>query len=222
MILAALLLAQTPAAPIRHLVYSYTYGGTRSVTTHSNGFDQAGSGVADYGDRDDATGTIVIDVLQVARDKGMLVSVSESADEPAHAAVAARCVVYPTSIACDRQANVNPEEVSVIRLLADGFVDPSVIDANNHWHVDDGGPGSSGSDYTVLSNDNNALTISERRSFGTGAQAATVTGTIDYNLAREVPTSLNETLVDHPLYQGSYVDETVTFIAKLQSDSMAH
>lgn len=222
MILAVLLVAQT-AAPLRHLVFDFTYAATRSVTTHSSGFDQSGSGVSDAHAYDDAKGTIVVDVLRVGADKGLVLSVSEQADNADHQALPVQCLVYPISVSCQTGRKVTPEEASLVRLLADGFVDPARIDANNHWKIDDGGPGSAGSDYTVLSNDNNALKIDERRAVGTGVNATTVTGTIGYNLDREVVTSLNETLIDHPITgNGSYVNDIVTFNATLQFDSMAH
>jgi len=223
MILAGLLLAQTSAPSLRHLVFDFTYAATRSVTSHSSGFDQSGSGVSDRHAYDDAKGTIVVDVLRVGADKGLVLAVSEHADNADHEAPPVRCLVYPAGVSCQTGEKVTPEEASLVRLLADGFVDPARIDADNHWKIDDGGAGAAGSDYTVLANDHNALKIDERRAVGSGVNATTVTGTIGYNLDREVVTSLNETLVDHPISpSGSYMSDIVTFNATLQSDSMAH
>jgi hypothetical protein len=223
MILAALLIAQASPPPLRHLVFAFTFADSRMVTAHSNGFDAAGSGVADYHQDDDAKGSIVVDVLHVLPDKALAVAVSEHADSPGHESPAAECLIYPTRTACDMRSKLTVEEVSLIRLLGDGFVDPTRIDANNHWNVADGGPGSSGTDYTVLSNDNNRLKIGEHRSLGNGMKASVATGTIGYDLNREVVTSLSETIVGHPASpSGAYLDDTLTINATLQSDSMAH
>jgi hypothetical protein len=228
--------AQTPAsAPkvVRHLVYGFTYGDVRNISVHNSGFNGSGtggagsgSGVDSYTDRAQARGDIDVDVLGEQADKGLVMLVSEQADNVERNAKPVECVVYGLgNVTCDPHGVLNPEEYSVIRLLGVGFVNPAIIDDKNHWHLaNDGAKMSMTSDYTILKNDNGVLDIDENRRIAyhvSGGTNASVNSSIGYDLNRDVMLSLNEVTVDHPLSSGQEVDNTVTVTAKLQTDSMA-
>jgi len=230
-VLAGSVLAQASPGPLRRLVYTFTYGATRSLTTHNSGFNDAlggstGNGIDSYTDRAGDTGTIAVDVLREQPDKGLVLSVSELGNNPARNAKPATCVVYGNStVICDPNATVNPEEYTVIGLLGANFVDPSLLDAQHHWKFSSAGPEyEATSDYTITRNDGGMLQISETRKVtyqGQRSGSADVSAKIGYDLAHQVLTSIEEVTTDHPRMTGNDIDNRVTVTAKLLSDSMA-
>jgi hypothetical protein len=224
--------AQTNPAPMRHLVYSFTYGATSSVAMHDSGFNDAagasaGNGREGYTDRSGDTGTITVDVMREEQDTGLVLIVSESGSNAARSAKPAECVTYSTGTPiCDPNATVNPEEYAVVRLLGTHFVNPSVLDSKSHWQITSQGPQfSTTSDYTIVKNAGGVMQIDESRKVsyqGSRTGSANVTNMIGYDFNRQVPTSIQEITTDHGAHPGSSdVDTTVTVDATLITDSMA-
>jgi hypothetical protein len=233
-LLTATSYAGTAAAPQRKLVFAFTYGATQSVQVHNSGFDgtgnatgAAGSGVDSYSNHASATGTIDVSVTGEQPDKGLVLSVSEDADNAQRNAKPATCVVYGNgSVICDPNATVNPEEYSIIRFLGVNFVDPSLLDAKGHWQIANNGPDfSATNDYALGKTDGSVMSITEDRKVSyTGARSgiAAINTSITYDYARKVPLAIDEQTSSHPAGGGGHdVDMTVTVTAKLQNDSMA-
>ncbi|MGA7569756.1 MAG: hypothetical protein WBG27_08860 [Candidatus Aquilonibacter sp.] len=224
--------AQTSPAPMRHLVYSFTYGSTSSVTTRDSGFNDAngasaGNGRESYTDRSGDNGTITVDVMREEQDTGLVLTVSESGSNTARDAKPAECVAYSTGTPiCDPNAVINPEEYTVIRLLGAHFVNPSVLDAKSHWQISTrGSQFNTISDYTIVKNTGGLMQIDESTKLtyqGSRTGSSSVTNTIGYDFNRQVPTSIAEITTDHGAHPGSNdADTTVTVDATLITDSMA-
>lgn len=143
-----------------------------------------------------SAGTIEVDVLREQTDRGLVVSIREQGN----GAPPATCVVYPnTSLTCDSQQNVNPEEYALLRFLGRGFVDPSQMDAQHRWHVAQNGGGlDSIADYQIVGNTEGTLTIAESQTIGSkGMTTATIRSTIGYDFNRSLPTSIDERVVQN-------------------------
>ena len=127
MILAAALAAAmvADAPPLRHLVYSFTYG-SRQHGAVSN--DPGTSGASSYTGKLDDRGTMTVDVLREAPDRGLVLVVSEQG-EGARRSAAATCAVYGnTTVICDKSKPMNSEEFTLLRFLGVNFFDPTLLD----------------------------------------------------------------------------------------------
>ncbi|MBV8284261.1 MAG: hypothetical protein JO175_06395 [Candidatus Eremiobacteraeota bacterium] len=229
-------LAAADAPPIRHLVYSFTYGAQQSVSSRdqaAEGTDSSGglaggmsSGISHYGGNLGDKGTMTVDVLREQPDKGLVVVVAEDA-EHTRKAPPATCVVYGnTNVICDPNKTVNPEEYTLLRFLASNFVDPNVLDANKHWGYDTSSGGNAlKADYTIEHTDGSMMSITEVRSVklaGTGAMTTNVQSKIGYDFGRLVPISISEYVTQRA--EGGVAASSTTIYQtdlKLVSDSMA-
>jgi len=221
--------------PIRHLVYDFSYGVQQSARAHDADVEGAGgsgfngqysSGSSNYGGSLGDKGTMTVDVMSEQPDKGLVVSISEQG-ENTRKALPATCVVYGnTSVICDPNATVNPEEYTLLRFLASNFVDPGQIDAKQHWSVTQNGGGTEvRADYTIQSNDNGVMTIGETRSIVNDSRKSTTTNVqtkILYDFSRLLPTSVDE-YVTQRVDAGMSGTSTTIYqtTLKLASDSMA-
>ncbi len=240
--------AEAPA-PVRHLVYNFTYTNTQTVSQHESGIsssDQASplsasgmaggsggltgaapaSGVSESKNAVGDRGTITVDVVRVEQDTGLVVTVSEQAHD-SRSTQPATCVVYgSTNVICDSSKQVNTEELALLRLLGSNFVDPAQIDAKNHWRVDQSGPVTSDvADFSIGKNDSGVMQITSLRVLkASGAQGFTSTtdGTITYDYARLIPTAIveDETLRKSGGMGGYTTVRTQTTLA-LATDSAA-
>jgi hypothetical protein len=202
---AAPTLAQT--SPIRHLVYSFTYGSQQTINSRDQDMGAAPqaaaglnggmtSGISHYQGSLGDKGTMTVDVTGEQADKGLVVSISEQGENNRNAPPAT-CVVYGnTSVICDPNKTVNPEEYTLLRFLGSNFVDPNQLDAKEHWTVSQQAAGLDvRGDYTILTNANGVMTISELRKITQGAPRSTTTNVqtkIGYDFNRLVPTAVDE------------------------------
>lgn len=222
--------------PMRHLVYSFTYGSTQSVnasdssTYHTdasgNIMPNAGSGISDYKGALGDKGTMVVDVMREQPDKGLIVVISENA-ETTRKAPPATCVVYAsTEVVCDPNKTVNPEEYTLLRFMAQNFVDPNILDAKKHWGYDTTNGGERlKSDYTIVHSDGKLMTIDEVRNIkrqDTQGQITNIQSKIDYDFGRAVPLGIQE-YVTQRSEQGVRGNATTIYQTdlKLISDSLA-
>lgn len=195
--------AVTSAPQVRHLVYSFTWGTTNDTEMHTSGMEETGnvngmkggtsaSGMVSSTGGASDHGTIAIDVQREQTDKGLVISVSETAVNR-RSAPAATCVVYgDLTVVCDPNKKINEEELALLRMLGSGFIDANVLDAQHHWQRRQS---DATSDFTIAKNADGIMTINEtREEKQTGARPVTsdVTGTIVYDFNRTVPTSIHE------------------------------
>lgn len=223
--------ADQAASPLRTLTFDFTFGLSRSTEVHNSGFNGSGmggagggSGVDSYSHSTSDNGTITVVVQREEADKGLVLSMSENAQN-GHTTKATTCVVYGTgTVICDPNAVIYPEAFTVMRFLGANFVDPALIDANRHWKVASNGPGySASSDYTLGKPGANGTPIAETRTVnysGSASGKADVTTSIVYDLAKQVPISIDETSASHTSRGGKDSDQTTHVTAKLATDSM--
>ncbi len=211
--------------PIRHLTYSFTYTQTGDRTQHDSGIGGPVSGMAVARSGAADKGQITADVMQVAGDGGLVVSVSEKANE-SRSADPVTCAVYGnTNVLCDPTKKVNEEELALLRLLGKNFVDAAQIDEKNHWRVQSTGPAiDKTADFTVESNDNNVVKITESRvdkQKGAQAYTSSVDGKITYDLNKTVPmTILEDTMLRQNMGMGDYNTDQTQVSLTLLSDSL--
>jgi len=210
--------AQTKS--LRHLVYAFSVG--QQGDQHRQNLNY---GAADFSGGVSDKGTISVDIMGIQPDHGLVVSVSETGQNGRNAAPDTCVVFADTNTTCQNPQGINPEEISIVRLLAPHFYDPSQLDAKQHWH--EGGASKDGStsiDFTVTKDDNGIVTIAEHRAVvqkGIGAMTLNADATIQYDVAHFVPTSVKEYSTLHKQQPtGGYFDQTSDTELTLQSDSM--
>lgn len=231
LVVAVLSLACAPAAatadtppPLRHLVYGFTF----EMSEHGAVSNDPGtSGAATYNGAINDKGTMTVDVLREAPDRGLLVVIAEAGADT-RKAPPATCAVYGnTDVVCDPSKTVNIEEFTLLRFLGVTFVDPSQIDAKQqHWHVSvNKGATSVTADYTINANTNGVMAIAEQRRVENKSQGVVTSDfqtKIDYNTARLVPTAIEE-YVTEQRHAGMNGESTTIYqtTLNLTSDSMA-
>jgi hypothetical protein len=204
------------------LVYSFTYSANQNTSardsttnvesvntepgTRSTGLNGAYSpdrgglsggtnGVSHYQGNLTDKGTITVEIVRQQNDGGLIVSISEQG-ENTRRAPPATCVVYPnTHVICDPNKTVYPEEYTLLRFLGRNFVDPNQLDANRHWAETQNTAASDvKADYTIGSNSNGIMQISESRKIrpSSGSDTTDVQTKIAYDFARAVPTNVDE------------------------------
>ena len=223
-----MLFAGTPyviadAAPIRHLVYAFTYESKqRGTVTSDPGTSGARSFTGNLADH----GTITVDVLREAPDRGLVVVVSEQGADTRSAA-AVTCAVYGnTLVACDPSKPTNSEELTLLRFLGANFVDPAKVDANGHWTVSENAGGVAvKADYTITSNEDGVLAIDETRhteGHGFGSDTMDAQTKLTYNGRIQVPTSVDEYATERKNSGIEGISTTVfQTTLKLVTDSLA-
>jgi hypothetical protein len=219
---AAVARADTP--PLRHLVYSFTYEALQNGTVTS---ETGSSGNRAYSNKIDDRGTMTVDVLREAPDRGLVVVVSEQGTYTRRAP-AAMCAVYGnTTVACDPSKLVNGEEYTLLRFLGANFFDPTALDAKQHWSVSQSkGKTTVRADYTVTSNANGILKIDETRHVedtSTGSITVDSQTKLEYATAALLPTSIEEYATEEQ-HSGLIGISTTTYQTTLNlvSDSMAN
>jgi hypothetical protein len=220
--------ADQPALP-RHLVYGFTFGTQSDLEVHSSGVDagggaSGGSGMTDFTGGVGDQGTITVDMLSQQSDGGIVIKVGEQA-EKTRSEPAATCVVYPTTgVICDPNATINPEEMALIRFLAPTFVDPSRLDAKQHWKIDSSTPQYTlSSDFTIAKNAGGVMTIDESRVIHQQQptiETTEVNATIGYDFNKSLPTSVSEYAIERSQAgMGQYDTVKTQTVLQLKSDS---
>jgi hypothetical protein len=184
------------------LVYNFSYGSDQHVYARDQqnnqdiGIPGYTSGISDYHGKLDDKGTMTVDVIGLQPDQGLVVNISEQG-EYTRRAPPATCVVYgDTRVICDPSKTVYQEEYTLLRFLGTNFVDPSRLDANKHWAIDQNGQiNTIKADYSVTSDANGTMQISETRKIipnGGGSLTTDIQTKIGYDIARSVPISIDE------------------------------
>jgi hypothetical protein len=233
--------APPPVAPIRHLVYTFTWGTSNNTEVHTSGMGDgsagssgttmgaptasgSASGMSSFNASVNDKGTITVDVLrEQPNDHGLVVTVSEQAQDN-RSAVAATCVVFGnTDVICDPNAKINYEELTLLRFLGSNFVDPNQIDAKQHWKVgESNGTYSVSADYTIAANANGVMKIDEDRIVSpTKTETSTSNATIGYDFNRQLPTAITEYSIERRERGEQYSTVKTETVLNLQVDSMA-
>jgi hypothetical protein len=215
--------ALADAPPLRHLIYSFTY----EQNQHGSVTSEPGStGNRSYTGKLDDRGTMTVDVLREAPDRGLVVVVSEQGEQTRRAA-AATCAVYGnTTVVCDPTKAINPEELTLLRFLGANFYDPNLVDPKHHWSVAVRNGGMTmNADYTIVSDDNDVMKIDETRHVEDTSHGSITVDTqtkIDYNADRLLPLSIDE-YVTEDQHSGvlGVSDTTYQTTFTLVTDSMA-
>ena len=214
-------LADTP--PLRHLVYSFTYESYQNGKVTS---EPGSSGHRSYNTKLDDQGSMIVDVLREAPDRGLVVVISEQGTY-SRRAPAATCAVYGnTTIVCDPGKQVNGEEYTLLRFLGANFFDPNMLDAKQHWSIAETKDKTKvTADYTVTSNVNGLLKIDETRHVddnSTGSITVDSQTKLEYAADRLLPTSIDEYAIEEQ-HSGIIGVSKTTYqtTLKLVSDSMA-
>lgn len=214
------------ASPLRHLAYAYDVNVRSDSEFHYGGIGTGTPGVGTAWSGGTDKGTIVADVVAVAKDGGLVIRVSErSSVSRAHFVDPVMCAVYGnTHVDCSANSVINPEIYELLRVLGRNFVDANSLDEKNHWRVEAGG--SKGlketTDFTILSNEGGVAKIAESidvRDQDAARRNAETDGTIVYDLPMSVPKSLHEQTMMHPS-TSTTVERTIDL--QLQTDSFAH
>jgi hypothetical protein len=219
----AVVVARADTPPLRHLVYSFTYEAYQNGTVTS----EAGStGSHSYSNKLDDKGTMTVDVLREAPDRGLVIVVSEQGTYTRRAP-AATCAIYGnTTVVCDPGKEVNGEEYTLLRFLGANFFDRNMLDAKQHWSVSQSkGKTTVTADYRVTSDVNGLLKIDETRHVedtSTGSITVDSQTKLEYAADRLLPTSIDEYATEEQ-HSGVIGISTTTYQTTLDlvSDSMA-
>ncbi|HVN70273.1 MAG TPA: hypothetical protein VMU38_11570 [Candidatus Binatia bacterium] len=189
------------------LTYNFTYSVNQNTTTRDSSTNVEGAnaqglsgeqsnGMSHYGGNLNDKGTMTVQVIKQQPDGALVVMISEQGQD-VRRAPPAECVVYGnTHVICDPNKTVYTEEYTLLRFLGGNFVDPSQLDARKHWQiVQDSNGLNIKADYTIDSNNNGKMQISETRSLrqpGGGSLTTDIQTKIGYDYPRAVPTSVDE------------------------------
>lgn len=215
--------ARADAPPLRHLVYSFTYEQRQEGSVTS---EPGSTGNRTYKGTLDDQGTMTVDILREAPDRGLVVVVSEQGEYTRRAS-AATCAVYGnTLVVCDPSKALNAEELTLLRFLGANFYDPNLVDPKHHWSVAQSKGGTKmTADYVVDSDDGGVMKIGETRHVESTAEGSITVDTqtkIDYDFGRLLPTSIDEYTTEdqHSGVLGVSMTTYQTTL-KLVSDSMS-
>lgn len=224
-LLASLAATSSPQAPkpVRHLVYSFTFDSKQNGTVPN---DPGTSGAQTYNGDVNDSGTVTVDVMSEAADRGLVVVVSEQA-KSTRSAGPATCAVYGnTNVVCEAGKRVNTEEYALLRFLGANFVDPNNVDASGQWSVSENkGKAKMTAQYTINANDNGALAIGETRHVEDTSQGSTTFDAqtkLKYDGPKQVPISVDEYSTERKNGGVTGISTTVyQTTLSLASDSMA-
>jgi hypothetical protein len=203
--------AAADTAPMGTLVYHFTYSATQNITARDSanpaqdygnptpdGNEPANSatGIGHYGGELSDKGTMTVNIVKKQPDGALVVMISEQGEQIRRASPA-ECVVYGnTNVICDPNKTVYSEEYTLLRFLAENFVDPNQIDASKHWSiVQNMNDDHVTADYSINSNNNGLMQIGEKRTItesGAGHLTTDIQTKIGYDYSRTVPTSVDE------------------------------
>jgi len=190
------------------LVYSFSYGSEQNIAARdasdnaetvdsaSGSLNGGSNGISHYHGSLSDKGTMTVQIVREQSDGGLILSISEQG-ETTRRAPPATCVVYGnTSVICDPNKTVYPEEYTLLRFLGPNFVDPSQLDAARHWTISQpNGTQSVKADYTINANNGGLMQIGEHREIGPASgkgNSTDVQTKIGYDFSRAVPTSVDE------------------------------
>lgn len=121
------------AAPLREVVYHYTVLYQQNGEQHYGGIGGYGSGVTANIGSGSRTGTVTFDVLDVAKDGGLVIAAHEHIYEEPRDSAVVTCAVYGDGrYTCGSLVPSDVESV-MLMLLGRNFFDPTRLDTRGHW-----------------------------------------------------------------------------------------
>ncbi|HET7812783.1 MAG TPA: hypothetical protein VFL13_00260 [Candidatus Baltobacteraceae bacterium] len=141
-------------------------------------------------------GTIHADVLGVTQDGGLVVRMSQTVDGDANGTFAqADCAVYPdTRVQCQKANALSAYENELAHLMGRKFINGDQLDDKNHWRIAGGAAGGTVTDdFTINSNTNGILDITESRDLVINKETTHHAASITYDLNHTLPTKLHFT-----------------------------
>ena len=120
---------------LRHLEYHFAVTYATTGEGHESGIGTTGSGIISYQGSAGRQGTIVADVMGVAKDGGLVIRAQENAEGRVQQRPPVTCAVYGDSrVLCGDNVN-SPTDAMMVLLshLGRNFYDPSIIDDKGHW-----------------------------------------------------------------------------------------
>lgn len=214
--------------PIRHLVFDFTYSNIMDTTMHDNSMDNGPvSGHTDSVGGGADRGELDVDVVSVQPDGGLIVGITEHG-QVHNDTSATTCAVYgSTVVVCDPDRHVGEEEMALLRLLGNNFIDVSQIDAKNHWSVGSQSPDvKETDDFSIVgTNPDGTMKINEtrvRKQTGASTANSSMSGNIVYNQTMSVPVKIvDDTMMSQELGAGNYSTQHLQLAINLVSDSKA-
>lgn len=223
------------------LVYNFTYSANQNISSRDSANPAenmsgstpgelaggtANSGISHYNGSLNDKGTMTVEIIKKQPDGALVVMISEQGQNVRRASPA-ECVVYGnTNVICDPNKTVYSEEYTLLRFLANNFVDPTQTQTGGHWQiVQDVNNDHVTADYAINGDTNGMMQIGEKRTvkeLGAGHLTTNIETKIGYDYTRTVPMSVDE-------YAQQYTDAGINGSQKsiyqttlqLVSDSMA-
>jgi len=115
--------------PLRHLIYSFTYESSQHGAVPN---EPGSTGNRTYNGKLDDQGTMTVDVLREAADRGLVVVVSEQGQNTRRSAPATCAVYGNTTVVCDPSKPVNADAFTLLRFLGANLFDQGQLDAKQH------------------------------------------------------------------------------------------
>ena len=205
-------------APIRTLVYHYSYD--------ARAFGGNGAAIGIVSDRGTGTasrtGEITVNVAAATQDGGLVVDVTQTIDRTPRPLQTIRCAIYgvTTDVVCDQNVPTTREETVLLSYLGRQFYDASRLDPQGAWQTSpkvNFGTVSIRNTFKATKTDGGIVTIAVDREERNGDFRSTTTGTILYDAAMEVPTSVRVAIAGAKNRGQGDMNVSLTLI----SDSMA-
>lgn len=155
-------------------------------------------------------GTIGVQVERVESDGGAVLTVNEPATAAPPGDVVTCVAFADTTVVCDPNHAVSPEALALLRFLGPHFVDATRLDANRHWHTVSQGIYATTDDFAIQRTDGTKLEIAEAaiHSQAGNPRKIELAARIDYDIARSLPLTVDESTVEHE--QRGVIAQTAT------------
>lgn len=221
--LAAAPAAASEAPPLRHMVFAITIGIRTLRTTQGSGIGtETGTNASSTGI--EGVGTITADVIMPTRDGGLILNISEDAQD--RKAPVVRVAVRGTGeVLTPPDANVTAEERILLRYLARSIVALATPTKGATWDYDSnvGGAKIHTTFRVIDARDNGSIDIdvNEDMAGAGGTVAGTTHGRVIYDTKKVVPDKLDMSSRIRQEGVGGLVTTTITFVADLREDSFA-
>lgn len=200
MLLAVLLAAlpspsPAPVKPLRHLEYAFSVAvqGLQSYAYKGQNGVQTINREGDIATPEGGSGTMYVDVLSVATDGALVVSIAERVRDDTRPRQAYTCSVYgSTSVVCSSMPSPSEAEWVLLGYLGRQFIDGAPWSADGHWQRSEHSPTHDIQENFTLADagDGKRVVVHEVKKLhlhNGGFDTQTSDITVNYDRAMEVP-----------------------------------